>query len=45
VLKAQPDEYDLLAQELDVIGTVSSVDEYKAYTLQTPILIDCSPLT
>jgi len=32
VPKAQLDEYNLLAQELDVICTVSSVDEYKAYT-------------
>ena len=24
---------------------MSSIDEYKAYTLQTPIPIDCSPLT
>lgn len=41
---AQPDEYDL-AQELDVRGTVSSVNEYEAYTSQTPIVIECSPLT
>jgi hypothetical protein len=34
VPKAQPDEYNLLAQELDIIDTVSSVDEYKAYTSQ-----------
>jgi hypothetical protein len=45
VLRLQLDEYDLLAQELDVVGIVSSVDEYKAYTLQTLILTDCSPLT
>ena len=45
VPKAQPDEYDLLAQQLDVVGTVSSVDEYEAYASQTPIPIDCSPLT
>ena len=45
VPKPQLDEYDLLAQELDVVGIVSFVDEYEAYTSQTPILIDCSPLT
>lgn len=43
--KGEPDEYDLLAQELDVIGTVDDVDEYETYTSQSPILIDCSPLT
>jgi hypothetical protein len=43
--KAQPDEYDILAQELDVVGTASDVDEYENYTSQTPIQIDCSPLT
>ena len=42
--KGEPDEYDLLAQELDVIGTVDDVDEYDTYTSQSPILIDCSPL-
>jgi hypothetical protein len=45
VPRPQLDEYDLLAQELDVVGIVSSIDEYEAYTLQTPIPIDCSPLT
>ena len=43
--KGEPDEYDLLAQELNVIGTVDDVDEYETYTSQSPILIDCSPLT
>ncbi|KAJ3454605.1 hypothetical protein MRS44_013205 [Fusarium solani] len=38
------DEYDLLAQELDVIGTEPDVDEYETYTSQSPIPIDCSPL-
>jgi hypothetical protein len=45
VPRPQLDEYDLLAQELDVVGIVSSIDEYKAYTSQTPIPIDYSPLT
>jgi hAT family C-terminal dimerisation region len=45
VSKPQLDKYDLLAQELDVVGIVSSVDEYEAYTSQTLILIDCLPLT
>jgi hypothetical protein len=45
VPKPQLDEYNLLAQELDVVGIVSSIDEYEAYTSQTPIPIDCSPLT
>jgi hypothetical protein len=43
--KAQLDKYDLLAQELDVVSTISNIDEYKVYTLQTPIPIDCSLLT
>lgn len=38
------DEYDLLAQELDIIGTEPNVDEYETYTSQPPIPIDCSPL-
>jgi hypothetical protein len=38
------DEYDLLAQELNVIGTEPEVDEYDTYTSQSPIPIDCSPL-
>jgi hypothetical protein len=45
VSKAQPDEYDLLAQELDVVGPTLDADEYEAYTSQKPIPIDCSPLT
>ena len=45
VPRPQLDKYDLLAQELDVVGIVSSIDEYEAYTSQTPIPIDCSPLT
>jgi hypothetical protein len=44
VPRLQLDKYNLLAQELDVVGIVSSIDEYKVYTLQTPILIDCSLL-
>lgn len=28
-----------------MVGIVSTVDEYEAYTSQTPIPIDCSPLT
>lgn len=38
------DEYDLLAQELDVIGTEPDVDEYEPYTSQSPLPIDCLPL-
>ncbi|KAG7416610.1 Zinc finger BED domain-containing protein DAYSLEEPER [Fusarium oxysporum f. sp. raphani] len=38
------DEYDLLAQELNVIGTEPDVDEYETYTSQPPIPIDCPPL-
>ncbi|KAJ3542069.1 hypothetical protein NM208_g2343 [Fusarium decemcellulare] len=37
-------EYDLLAQELDVIGTEPDVDEYETYTSQSPIPIDFSLL-
>ncbi|EXK23399.1 hypothetical protein FOMG_19821 [Fusarium oxysporum f. sp. melonis 26406] len=32
------DEYDLLAQELNVIGTEPDVDEYETYTSQPPIM-------
>ncbi|KAM9873933.1 hypothetical protein VDGL01_11997 [Verticillium dahliae] len=32
------------AQELDIIGTEPGIDEYEAYTSQSPIPIDCSPL-
>lgn len=40
-----PDEYDLLAQELDVVGAaMNALDEYKSFTAQTPITIDCSAL-
>ncbi|KAH6954010.1 hypothetical protein BKA56DRAFT_625231 [Ilyonectria sp. MPI-CAGE-AT-0026] len=39
------DEYDLLAQELNVIGTEPDVDEYETYASQSPIPIDCSPFT
>ena len=45
ISKRQPDEYDLLAQELDVVGATSNIDEYEIYTSQMPISIDCSPLT
>jgi hAT family C-terminal dimerisation region len=41
----EPDEYDLLAQELDVIGPLADVDEYETYTSESPIPIDCSPLS
>jgi hAT family protein len=41
-----PDEYDLLAQELDVVGpAMKDLDEYLSFTAKTPIAIDCSPLT
>jgi hypothetical protein len=40
-----PDEYDLLAQELDVVGpAMNELDTYKSFTAQTPIAIDCSAL-
>ncbi|XP_044717324.1 Ribonuclease H-like protein [Hirsutella rhossiliensis] len=38
------DEYDRLAQELDVVGTEEDADEYDSYTSQPPIPIDGSPL-
>ncbi|XP_044714549.1 Ribonuclease H-like protein [Hirsutella rhossiliensis] len=41
----QQDEYDLLAQELDVIGKGPDADEYEAFTSQSPIQIDGSPLS
>ena len=41
----EPDEYDLLARELDVVGGTSTIDEYETFTSQIPISIDCSPLT
>ena len=41
----QLDEYDLLARELDVVSpAMNEVDDYKSFTTQTPIPIDCSPL-
>ncbi|KJZ69425.1 hypothetical protein HIM_11198 [Hirsutella minnesotensis 3608] len=40
------DEYDLLALELDVVSpAMNEVDEYKSFTTQAPVPIDCSPLT
>ena len=39
-----PDEYELLARELDVVGANSDIDEYETFTTQVPISIDCSPL-
>ena len=40
-----PDEYDLLAEELDVVGpAMNELDEYKAFTAQTPVAIDGSAL-
>jgi hypothetical protein len=41
----EPDRYDLLARELDVVGGTLTIDEYETYTSQNPISIDCSPLT
>ncbi|KJZ69575.1 hypothetical protein HIM_11037 [Hirsutella minnesotensis 3608] len=42
----QLDEYDLLARELDVVSpAMNEIDEYKSFTTQTPVPIDCSPLT
>ena len=39
-----PDEYELLARELDVVGANSDIDEYETFTSQILISIDCSPL-
>jgi hAT family C-terminal dimerisation region len=40
-----PDEYDLLARELDVVGpALNEIDEYKSFINETPVAIDCSPL-
>lgn len=40
-----PDEYDLLARELDVVNPpINKRDEYQSFISQTPIAIDCSPL-
>ena len=44
ITEQEPDKYDILAQELDVVGT-STIDEYETFTSQVPISIDCSPLT
>ena len=41
----EPDEYDLLALELDIVGGTLTIDEYETFTSQIPISIDCSPLT
>ncbi|OAQ62549.1 ribonuclease H-like protein [Purpureocillium lilacinum] len=39
------DEYDLLARELDVVSpAMCNLDEYKAFTAESPVAIDCSPL-
>lgn len=38
-----PDEHDLLAEELDLVGpAMNELDEYKAFTAQTAVAIDCS---
>lgn len=42
--EVQQDEYDLLAQELDVVSAIIDADEYDTYISHTPIPIDCSPL-
>lgn len=42
--EVQRDEYDLLAQELDVVSAIIDADEYDTYISHTPIPIDCSPL-
>ena len=44
ITEQEPDKYDILAQELDVVG-ISTIDEYETFTSQVPISIDCSPLT
>ena len=44
ITEQEPDEYDILAQELDVVGT-STIDEYETFTSQVSISINCSPLT
>jgi hypothetical protein len=46
VPEAEPDVFDLIAQELEVVGNGSDTDEYEFYTENSrPISIDCSPLT
>jgi hypothetical protein len=45
VPEAEPDEYDRLAQELEVVGKRSYTDEYESYAEDDPTPIDCSPLT
>lgn len=41
-----PDEYELLARELDVVRpAMNELDEYQSFITQTPVAIDCSPLT
>ena len=43
-LQPLPDEYELLARELDVVGASGNIDEYETFTSQVPTSIDCSPL-
>lgn len=39
------DEYDILAQELDVASpAMSDLDEYESFVAQPPVVIDCAPL-
>ncbi|KAJ6436596.1 hypothetical protein O9K51_10838 [Purpureocillium lavendulum] len=41
-----PVEYELLARELDLVRpAMNELDEYKSFVTQTPVAIDCSPLT
>ena len=40
----EPDEYNILSRELDVVGKMDLVDEYESYMSQSPIQINCLPL-
>jgi hypothetical protein len=41
----EPDGYDLLARELDVVSGAFTIVKYETFSSQKPISIDCSPLT
>ena len=45
IIDQELDGYDLLAQELDVVGGTLTINKYETFTSQNPISIDCSPLT
>ena len=43
-LQQLPDEYELFARELDIVGANGNIDEYETFTSQVPTSIDCIPL-